>query len=158
MINLEQELEECIIFKQKIKNKISCCDYQLLIESIDGYIVCNNCGKVQKIKYEKEINFNHPIVYRKNNYMIKKLKKVLINFNVNSSEIIINDIISLFEKINQIAINNKLVNKYSLNYNFTIFKIFELLNLDTSLIKVTNNPILIEKYNKIWEEILKDLN
>lgn len=138
-------------------NNKDCCPDKSLIETSEGFEVCSNCGRIQRIQYEKEICYKQPVVYKKNNYMKKKLKKILINANSNESGDNIDKVIELFEKIGEIANKNNLLNKYSLNYNFTIYKIFERLNLDKSLIKLTTNPILIEKYNNIWDSISKEL-
>lgn len=151
MDELENFLNEMNIQK---KIKKLCCDKQNLI-NCDNHYACENCGKVVKTIYEKELNFNRPMIYSKNKYMAKKLIKEIDKLNISFSEYdnIINKIIDLFDKIGKITNELNLTKKYSLNYNFTIYKIFELLKLDNSFIILTNNEKLIKKYNDIWNVI-----
>ena len=156
-INIKEISElENFLNEMNIQKKIKklCCDNISLI-NCDNHYACENCGKVIKTIYEKELNFNKPMIYSKHKYMAKKLIKEIDKLNISFSEYddLINKVIDLFERIGKITNELNLTKKYSLNYNFTIYKIFGLLKLDNSFIILTNNEKLIKKYNDIWNEI-----
>ena len=74
--------------------------------------------------------------------MKKKLKTLIVKNGVDQ-ESIIEDVIVLFKKIDKISLDNKLTKKYSLNYNFIIYKIFEIMNeYNTGKATVVFNDVL----------------
>ncbi len=132
-----------------IKN---CCDNQEIIETFDGSHVCFNCGIVQLYLYEKEISYTKKVIYKKNDYILKKIKKLELNLSNNETTKLNDQIIEMFNKITDILLNKKLINKYSLNYNFIIYKILEKLNHNISNIKITKSEKLMKKYITIWND------
>ena len=143
-------------------NKIKCCEEMNIIESWD-YHVCSSCGVINNYPYEY-IRINEKKTafgYDKVKYLEIKLKKLfwknkILNFNEKDN--MINKIIYIYIQLNNIIKEKKIKNKYSLNYNFIIYKIMEYLNYDLSYNKISENEKMIDKYNKIWNEIIIDLN
>lgn len=140
-----------------------CCDEMEIIETRD-YYVCNSCGRIKQRKYDYIIikNNNHNIIgYDKNKYLEYKIKCILDkNKNIDGleKEKMANNINELYMKIYTIIQSNKLYNKYSLNYDFLLYKIMDYLNYDTQYNKITKNKKLYNKYNNIWNIIISDIS
>ena len=139
--------------------KKSCCEEPNIVVSSEGhYNVCSNCGIVQHYLYDYEINYCKPVIYKKADYMMKKIKKICEKTSsLSNKDELKENVLNLFNKISDLLSDKGLINKYSLNYNFIISKIFEKLNIDKQHVKMTKNKSLIEKYDRIWKEIEKDL-
>lgn len=132
------------------------CKNNNLLVMDNEYNMCSDCGVSFIKKYDT--NFIEDLIVIKNKkidmiseYIKKKFMSVYndkYNFYLNY-DIFINH----YNKINELIENNNLKNKYNINYSFILYKIFEIMKLDRSKIKVTQNKRLIEKYNKIWNTI-----
>lgn len=120
-------------------NKKICCE-EPEIQDIDGQMTCINCGIISRSVYEKEINYNKPIIYKKNDYMRKKLLEISNNKTDDNDKII-----EYFKQIYEILQRYSLVKKYSLNYNFIIYK--NIWNSEFRSIKhqFNNKQTLVEK-------------
>ena len=143
-----------------IVNYCQNCESKNIINSGDDYNYCDDCGCVNNNnKYLFYItNYKPKFINTKKIYLKKKFKKYYASdvlHNENSDYYINEDLFNkLYEKIDDIIKINKLNNKYNINYDFIIYKIFELLKLDTKKIKITNNMNLYNKYNQIWEIVV----
>lgn len=158
-----EDLEKIINDFKKENKKIEkkCCDKQNIIKT-DGYYVCCECGIIKSYEYEYIIlkDKHNFIGYDKNKYLRSKLDKIFFNSDINSVEKdnMIENITYLYNKINNIINENNYKKKYSINYNFLIYKIMEYLKYDTKYIKITNNLNIKKRYDSVWNNIIKDFD
>ena len=135
---------------------INCCPDVDIIQTEYGFC-CSWCGILLKTFYWNDyfLNKSKP-KYNKLKYLNKKINKYLSKIKYNNLDCPQRKIIFYFMKYDEIIKWKYPDLIYSMNYNYILFQIFKKLNLDNSIIEITNNPTILERYENIWDDI-KDL-